>query len=131
VASLTDKPKQRNPKDPGGHQSKNALGNNDTGRPAKLMPTLAKVITGGSIYVQMPTVRKAITISGDSQSNEEQEHELKQQPQDIQPVVETDKGENDDGEDDDHEHDNHKYDKAEDHTDIVSNGSLPSHPDCV
>jgi hypothetical protein len=38
---------------------------------------LAKVKTGGSIYDQMPTVMTAITISDGSESNEEQEEELK------------------------------------------------------
>jgi hypothetical protein len=38
---------------------------------------LAKVNTGGSIYVQMPKVIKAITISDDSESDDEQEQELK------------------------------------------------------
>jgi len=127
VASLTDKPKQWNPKDPGSHQSKNALGNNDTGRPAKGMPTLAKVETGGSIYVQMPTVRKAITISDDSESNKEQEQELKQQPKDQQPVVETDKDKEDGDDDDDDEDNNDEDDEDVDDEDCVSIGSGPSH----
>jgi len=65
--------------------------NKDTGRPGKGKPGLAKVKTGGSIYVQMPQVMKEITISDDSESTEEQGQELKQQPKDKQSVVETDK----------------------------------------
>jgi hypothetical protein len=95
VASLTHKRKQRNPKYPGGHRSKNAHKNQYTGRAAKGKPGLAKVKTGGSIYVQMPKVMKAITISDDSESHEEQEQESNQQPKDKQPVVETDKDEDD------------------------------------
>ena len=101
MASLTDKPKQWNPRHPGGHQSKKDHENKDTGRPAKGKPGLAKVKTGGSIYVQMPKVMKATTISDDSESNEKQAQELKQQPKDKQPVVETD--EDKDDEDEDHE----------------------------
>jgi hypothetical protein len=95
VASLTDKPKQRNPEHPGDHRSKKDQENKDTGRPSKGKPGLAKVKTGGSIYVQMPKVMKAITISDDSESDEEQEQESKQQPKDKQPVVETDEDEED------------------------------------
>jgi len=101
VASLTDKPKQWNPKHPGGHQSKKDHENIKTGGPAKGKPGLAKVKTGGSIHVPMPKVMKAITISDDSESNEEQEQELKQQPKDKQPVEETEEDEDD--EDEDHE----------------------------
>jgi len=70
VASLTDKPKQRNRKDPGGHQSKKDHENEDTGRPAQGNMGLAKIKTGGSIYVQMPNVINAISISDDCESNE-------------------------------------------------------------
>jgi len=71
VVSLTDKPNQWNPNHPGGHRTKMDHKNRDIARPAKCKPGLAKVKTGGSIYVQMPKVMKAITISDDSLSNEE------------------------------------------------------------
>jgi len=100
VASLTDKPKQRNHEHPGGHQSTKDYENKDTGRPEKGKPGLANVKTGGSIFVRMPKVMKAITISDDSESNKEQEQELKQQLMDKQPVVETGKDEDDENEDD-------------------------------
>jgi hypothetical protein len=100
MASLSDKPKQRNLKHPGGHRSKKDRENTDTGRPAKGKPGLAKVNTSGSIYVLMPKVRKVITISDDSESNEEQEQESTQQPTDKQPVVVTDEDEDDKDEDD-------------------------------
>jgi hypothetical protein len=90
VASLTDKPKQQNHNHTGGHRSKKDHEHKDTCRPAKGKPELANFKTGGSIYVQMPKVIKAITISNDSESNEEREEELKQQTKDKQPVVETD-----------------------------------------
>jgi hypothetical protein len=101
LASLTDKPKQRNPKHPGGHRSKKDHENKDTGRPAKGKPWWAKVKTGGSISVQMPKLMKAITISDDSESDEEQEQELKHQPKDKQPVVEIDEDEYEDDQEDD------------------------------
>jgi len=72
VGPLTDKPKQRNPKHRGGHRSKKAHENKDTGRPPNDKPGLAKVNTGGSIYVQLPKVMNAITISDGSESDEEQ-----------------------------------------------------------
>jgi hypothetical protein len=105
VASLTDKPKQRNPKHPGDHQSKKDHENKDTGRLAKGKPGLAKVKPGGSIYVQMPKVMKAITISDDSESDEEQGQESKQQPKDKQPVVETDEDDDDEDDEDEDEED--------------------------
>jgi hypothetical protein len=73
MVSLTDKPKKQNPKHPGGHRSKKAHQNNDAGRPALGKLGLANVKTGGSIYVQMAKVKKAITISDDSESDEDQE----------------------------------------------------------
>jgi len=92
-----------------GHWSKKDHENNDTGMLAKGKPGLAKVKTGGSIYVQMPKVMKAITISDDSASNEdpEQEQESKQQPKDKRPVVETDKDEEDEDEDDKYQEDDY------------------------
>jgi len=117
VASLTDKPKQRNPKGSGGHPSKKDHKNQDTGRPAKGKPALAKVKTCCSIYVQMPKVIKAITISDDSESNEEQEQESKQQPKDKQPVVETDKDDDDVDEDDEDKDDEDNDDEDEDDED--------------
>lgn len=54
--------------------------NNDTGRPANGRAWLAQVNTGGLIYVQMPKLTKAITISDVSECNEEQEQELTRQP---------------------------------------------------
>jgi len=98
MASLSDERKQRNPKHPGGHRSKKDHEDKATGRPAKGKQGLAKVKTGGSIYVQLPKVMTAITTSDDSKCNEEQEQELKQQPKDEQPVVETDDDEHDDDE---------------------------------
>jgi len=82
VASLTDKPNQRNPKHPGVHRSNKYHKIKDTGRPAKGKPGLAMVKTGGSIYVKMPKVRNAITISDDSETNEELEQESKRQLKD-------------------------------------------------
>jgi len=73
VALLTDTPKQRNPNHPAVLQSEKDHWDEDTGRPAKSMPGLAKVETSGSIYVLMPTVMKPIAITNDSQSNEGQE----------------------------------------------------------
>jgi hypothetical protein len=78
VVSLADKPNQRNLNHPGGHWSKTAHKNKDTDRPAKGKPELAKIKTGGSIYVQTPKVMKAITISDERESDEEQEQESKQ-----------------------------------------------------
>jgi len=97
---MTDKPKLWNPKHPGGHRSKKDHENKDTGRPANDKPGLAKVKTGGSIYVQMPKVMKAFTICDDSESDEGQEQESKQQPKDKQPVVESDEDEDDDDDED-------------------------------
>jgi len=93
VVSLTDKPNQQNPKHSGSHRSKKDHKNKDTGRPAKGKPELAKAKTGASIYVQMPKVMKAITISDDNESNKEQELESQEQLKDKQPVVETDEDE--------------------------------------
>ena len=120
MASLTDKPKQRNPKHPGGHRSKKDHENKDTGRPAKGKPGLGKVKTGGSIYVQMPKVMKAITISDDSESDEEQEQEPKQQPKDKQPVVETDEDEDDKDEDDEDDEDEDEEDQEDDYMPYIS-----------
>ena len=120
MASLTDKPKQRNPKHPGGHRWKKAHENQDTGRPAKGKPGLAKVNTGGSIYVQMPKVMKAITISDDSESDEEQEQESKQHPKDKQPVVETDEDEDDKDEDDEDDKDEDEEDQGDDYMPYIS-----------
>jgi len=120
VASLTDEPKQWNPKHPGGHQSAKDHENNHTGRPAKGKPGLAEVKTGGSIYVQMPKVMKAMTISNDSESNEEQEQELKQQPMDKQPVVETGEDE-DDGDEDDKDKDDKDKDAEDQEDDYMPN----------
>jgi hypothetical protein len=39
-----------------------------------------KVKTGGSIYIQMPKVLNAITISNNSKNNKEQEQQSKKQP---------------------------------------------------
>jgi len=89
MASLTDKPKQQNLQHPGGHQLKMDHENKDTGRPANGKLGLAMVNSGGLIYVQMPKVMKAITISNASERNEELEQELKQQPKDKQSVVVT------------------------------------------
>jgi len=100
IASLSDNPKQRNPKHPGGHQSKKDHENKDTGRSGKGKPGLDKVKTGGLIYAQMPKVTMAITISDDSKSTKEQEPESEQQPDDKQPVVEPDEDKNDKDEDD-------------------------------
>jgi hypothetical protein len=106
VASLTKKPKQRNPKHPGGHRSKKDHEKKDTGRPAKGKPGLAKVKTGGSIYVQMAKVMKAITISDDSESDKEPEQESKQHPKNKQLMVKTDEDDdNRDDEDEDQEDD--------------------------
>jgi len=52
-------------------------------------PELTKVKSGGSIYVQIPEVMKAITISDDSESNEELDKESMQGPIDTQLVVVT------------------------------------------
>jgi len=52
-------------------------------------PELTKVKCGGSIYVQIPEVMKAITISDDSESNEELDKESMQGPIDTQLVVVT------------------------------------------
>ena len=120
MASLTDKPKQRNPKQPGGHRSKKAHENKDTGRPAKGKPGLAKVKTGGAIYIQMPKVMKAITISDDSESNEEQEQKSKQQPKDQQPVVETDEDEDNEVEDDVDDEDQDEEDQEDDYLPYIS-----------
>jgi hypothetical protein len=95
VGSLTDKPRQQNPKHPGGHRSKKDYKNVDTGRPVKGRPGLVMVKTGGSIYVQMPKVVTAIPITNDSESDQQQEQELKQQPKNKQPVVKTDEDEDD------------------------------------
>jgi hypothetical protein len=120
VASLTDKHKQRNPKHPGGHRSKKAHENKDTGRPAKAKPGLAKVKTGGSIYVQMPKVMKAITISDDSESDEKQEQESKQQPKDKQLVVETDEDEDNKDEDDKNDKNDDKENQEDDYMPYIS-----------
>jgi len=69
VVSLTDIPKQRNIRHPGGYRSTKDHQHNDTGRPAESKPGLANVKTGDSIYFQMPKLKKAITISDDSESN--------------------------------------------------------------
>jgi len=45
-------------------------------------PGLAKVETGGLIYLRMSKPLKAITIIDDTESNTEQEKELQQQPMD-------------------------------------------------
>jgi len=105
VASLTDKPKQRNPNHPRGHRLERDHPNTGTGRPAKGNPWLAKVTTGGSIYVQISKVMKAIAISDDRKSNKEWEQGLKQQPMDKQLVVETDEDEDDKDMDDEDEED--------------------------
>jgi len=91
--------------------------NNGTGRPAKCKPGLAKVKTGGSSDVQMPKVMKAITISDDSESNDEQEQELKQPPKDTPQVVETDEDEDD--EDEDNEDENNE-DQEQDYMPYIS-----------
>lgn len=88
MVSLTDKPKQPKHMHDGSHQSKND--HKDTGRPAKRKPGLPKIKTGGSIYVKMPKLMMAITISDVGVSNEAKEQELKQQLKEKQPVVETD-----------------------------------------
>jgi hypothetical protein len=105
MASLTVKPKGRNPKHPGGYRSKKDHEDKDTGRPAKGNPGLAQVKTGGLIYVQMSKVMKAITISDDSESDEDQDQESKQQPKDKQPAVETDEAEDDKDDEDEDEDD--------------------------
>ena len=105
MASLTDKLKRRNPTQPGCHQSKKDHENKDTGRPVKGKPGLAKVKTGGSIYVQMAKVIKAITSSDNGESDEMQEQQSKQQPKDKQLVVETDKDQDDQDDQDEDEED--------------------------
>jgi len=49
--------------------------NKYTGRPATGKLELAKVKTGGSIYVHMRKVMKPIPISDDSKRNEKEEQE--------------------------------------------------------
>jgi hypothetical protein len=117
---LTDKPKQRNPKHPGGDRSNKAHENKDTGRPAKGKPGLAKFNTGGSSYVQMPKLMKSITISDDSKSDEEQEQQSKQQPKDTQPVVETDEDQDDKDEDDEDDEDLDQEDQEDDYMPYIS-----------
>jgi len=58
----------------------------NTGRPAKGNLELAKVNTGGVFNVQISKVTKAITISDATESNMEQEDQLKQNQKDKLPV---------------------------------------------
>lgn len=101
VGSLTDKPKQRNTNHPGGHLSIKSHQNNDNGMPAQSKLVMAKVKSGGSIYVQMLKQMKAITISDDRESNVEQEQVIKLQPNNKWPVVEPDEDEDDQDDDED------------------------------
>jgi len=84
----------------GGHRSKKAHENQHIHKPAKGKTGLAKVKTGGSIYVQMRKVMKAIIICNDSESDKEQEQESKQQPNHNHRVVEADEDDEDEDEDD-------------------------------
>jgi len=95
VRALTHKPKQRNPKHPGGHQLKKDHENIDTGRPAKCKPGLAKIKTSGSIYIQIPKVLKPIAISDDPKYNQAMAQELKQHTMNKMLVVETGKDDDD------------------------------------
>jgi len=124
MASRTDQPNQRNPKHPGGHQSKKDHMHKDTGSPAMGKPGLAMVKTGGSIYVQMPDVMKAITISIDSNSIEEQERNLKQRPKHNQLLVETYKYEDDKGEDDE-DRDREKEDRQDESDNDQEDSYMP------
>ena len=128
MAPLTDKGKQQNPKHRGGHLSKKDHAIIDTGSRAMCTPRLGKVKTGGSIYIQMPKVKKAITISDDSESNEEQEQESKQQPKDKQPEVETNKDKDDEDEeadkDDDDDEDEQEEDGEEDYMPNISRDTV-------
>lgn len=109
--SPTDKPKQWYPKYPGGHRSKKDHEIQDTGSPAKGMSGLAEVKTSGSIYIQMPNVIKAITISDDNESNEEMEKQSKLLPNGKLLLVEIDEDKDDKNKDDMNKNDMDKDDK--------------------
>jgi hypothetical protein len=61
----------RNPKHIAGYQPKNDHENTESGRPAYHAAAALRMIkTSCSIYVQMPTVIKTMTINNDIESNE-------------------------------------------------------------
>jgi len=100
VASLTDKRIQWNHIHHSGHQPKKEFRNIATGLPAKVKPELAKVKTGGSIYVLMANPMRVIPIWNDTKSNDEDEQEFQQQLMDKQPGVVIAEAEDDKDKDD-------------------------------
>jgi hypothetical protein len=89
MASLTDNPKQQNPKNIGCHWSKKDDENNVTSSLAQGKPGLTKVKAGRSISLQVAKVMKAITIYDYRESDEEQGQVSTRQPINKEPVVET------------------------------------------